>query len=156
MATYDGKKALIVDDFPTARRLIKETLQEIGFECVEAADVDQALKLFDEEKVDLVIADTFMPEKNGMDLLKTLRENPENDELEIVLTMMEDHEELVSQGEALGMTGYVLKPFDVFSLSKSLDQMHKNKILWIDIQPSLYCLFKRTAQALSQQYTAFL
>ena len=55
MATYDGKKALIVDDFPTARRLIKETLQEIGFECVEAADVDQALKLFDEEKVDLVI-----------------------------------------------------------------------------------------------------
>ena len=81
MATYDGKKALIVDDFPTARRLIKETLQEIGFECVEAADVDQALKLFDEEKVDLVIADTFMPEKNGMDLLKTLRENPENEEL---------------------------------------------------------------------------
>ena len=38
MATYDGKKALIVDDFPTARRLIKETLQEIGFECIEAAD----------------------------------------------------------------------------------------------------------------------
>ena len=35
---------------------------------------------------------------------------------------------------------------------KKLDQMHKNKILWIDIQPSLYCLFKRTAQALSQQY----
>ena len=81
MATYDGKKALIVDDFPTARRLIKETLQEIGFECVEAADVDQALKLFDEEKVDLVIADTFMPEKNGMDLLKTLREDPENEDL---------------------------------------------------------------------------
>ena len=127
MATYEGKKALIVDDFPTARRLMKETLQEIGFECVEAADVDQALKLFDEEKVDLVIADTFMPEKNGMDLLKTLRENPENEELEIVLTMMEDHEELVSQGEALGMTGYVLKPFDVFSLSKSLDQMHKKE-----------------------------
>ncbi len=41
--------------------------------------------------------------------------------------MMEDHEELVSQGEALGMTGYVLKPFDVFSLSKSLDQMHKKE-----------------------------
>ena len=127
MATYDGKKALIVDDFPTARRLIKETLQEIVFECVESANLYQALKLFDEEEVDLVIADTFMPEKNGMDLLKTLRENPENEELEIVLTMMEDHEELVSQGEALGMTGYVLKPFDVFSLSKSLDQMHKKE-----------------------------
>jgi DNA-binding NarL/FixJ family response regulator len=41
--------------------------------------------------------------------------------------MMEDHEELVIQGEALGMTGYVLKPFDVFSLSKSLDQMHKKE-----------------------------
>ena len=127
MATYEGKKALIVDDFPTARRLIKETLQEIGFECVEAEDVDQAIKLFDEEKVDFVIADTFMPEKNGMDLLKTLRENPDNEELEIVLTMMEDHEDLISQGEALGMTGYVLKPFDVFSLSKSLDQMHKKE-----------------------------
>ena len=127
MATYDGKKALIVDDFPTARRLIKETLQEIGFECLEAADVDQALKLFNEEEVDFVIADTFMPEKNGFDLLRTLRENPENEELEIVLTMMEDHKELVSQGEELGMTGHILKPFDVFSLSKYLDQMHKKE-----------------------------
>ena len=127
MATYDGKKALIVDDFPTARRLIKETLQEIGFECLEAADVDQALKLFNEEEVDFVIADTFMPEKNGFDLLRTLRENPENEELDIVLTMMEDHEELVSKGKELGMTGYILKPFDVFSLSKYLDQMHKKE-----------------------------
>ena len=114
MATYDGKKALIVDDFPTARRLIKETLQEIGFECLEAADVDHALKLFNEEEVDFVIADTFMPEKNGFDLLRTLRENPENEELDIVLTMMEDHEELVSQGEELGMTGHILKPFDTY------------------------------------------
>ena len=127
MATYDGKIALIVDDFPTARRLIKETLQEIGFECLEAADVDQALKLFNEEEVDFVIADTFMPEKNGFDLLRTLRENPENEELDIVLTMMEDHEELVSKGEELGMTGHILKPFDVFSLSKYLDQMHKKE-----------------------------
>jgi len=127
MATYDGKKALIVDDFPTARRLIKETLQEIGFECLEAADVDQALKLFNEEEVDFVIADTFMPEKNGFDLLRALRENPENEELDIVLTMMEDHEELVSQGEELGMTGHILKPFDVFSLSKYLDKMHKKE-----------------------------
>ena len=127
MATYDGRIALIVDDFPTARRLIKETLQEIGFECLEAGDVDQALKLFNEEEVDFVIADTFMPEKNGFDLLRTLRENPENEELDIVLTMMEDHEDLVSQGEDLGMTGHILKPFDVFSLSKYLDQMHKKE-----------------------------
>ena len=127
MATYDGKKALIVDDFPTARRLIKETLQEIGFECLEASNIDQALKVFTEEQIDFVIADTFMPEKNGIDLLKTLRENPENEGLDIVLTMMEENEELLDQGKELGMTGHILKPFDVFSLSKALDQMHRKE-----------------------------
>ena len=68
MATYDGKKALIVDDFPTARRLIKETLQEIGFECVEAADVDQALKLFDEEKLQVTKWGTL---KTDFDTMET-------------------------------------------------------------------------------------
>ena len=119
---------LTLNKLKYSEKKLKDQIDEINnYSPPEKEKENNKIKLFDEEKVDLVIADTFMPEKNGMDLLKTLRENPENEELEIVLTMMEDHEELVSQGEALGMTGYVLKPFDVFSLSKSLDQMHKKE-----------------------------
>ena len=125
MATYDGKKALVVDDFPTARRMIKETLQEIGYECLEIGDVDQALQMIKDNSMDLIVADTFMPGKNGLDLLKEIRADPENNDLDVVLTMMEDHELLVAEGEAQGMSGYILKPFDVFSLSKTLDQLNK-------------------------------
>lgn len=123
MAQFDGKSVLIVDDFPTARRLIKETFQEIGFECIEAPNVDQAIQLLRENKVDLVLADAFMPEKNGLQLLSEIRDDTELSSMDVVLTMMEDHESIITEGEEKGMNGYIVKPFDVFSLSKVLDKV---------------------------------
>ena len=121
MATYDGKIALVLDDFPTARRIIKLALEEIGFECLEAFEVDQTMRILQSNKVDLVLADTFMPGKNGFDLLREIRDSPEISDIDVVLTMMEAHEKIINEGEELGMSGYVVKPIDVFGISKALD-----------------------------------
>ena len=121
MATHDGKTALVLDDFPTARRIIKLSLEEIGFECLEAYDVGQALRMLQNNKVDLVVADTFMPDKNGFDVLREIRDSPETSDIDVVLTMMEAHESLINEGEALGMSVYIVKPFNVNDLSKAID-----------------------------------
>ena len=88
MATYDGKKALIVDDFPTARRHIKLNLEEIGFECTETYDVNIAFQYLIEKHIDVVLADSFMPGKNGFDLLTEIYNNPELNKIHVFLTMM--------------------------------------------------------------------
>ena len=119
MATYDGKIALVLDDFPTARRIIILALEEIGFECLDAFEVDQTMRILQSNKVDLVLADTFMPGKNGFDLLREIRDSPEISDIDVVLTMMEAHEKNINEGEELGMSGYVVKPIDVFGISKT-------------------------------------
>lgn len=127
MATHDGKTALVIDDFPSARRIIKLALEEIGFECLEAFDVDQALGILQNNNVDLVVADTFMPGKNGFDVLREMRDFPETSDIDVVLTMMEAHETLINEGEELGMSGYIVKPFDISTLSKALDRIDQKK-----------------------------
>ena len=66
-----------------------------------------------------------MPEKNGMELLEDIRADDNLKDLPVVLTMIEPLEKLISKGEELGMNDYLVKPFDVFSLSKLLDKVIK-------------------------------
>ena len=64
-----------------------------------------------------------MPEKNGIELLKDIRADDNLKDLPVVLTMIEPLEELIYEGTELGMNAYLVKPFDVFSLSKVLDKV---------------------------------
>ena len=73
MAKYDNQICLIADDYSTGRRLIKDSLQQIGFSCLEAENGNQAIALIQQSTLDLVIADSNMPEKNGIELLKEIR-----------------------------------------------------------------------------------
>ena len=73
MAKFAKLICLIADDYSTARRLIKDSLQQIGFSCLEAENGNQALSLIQQSTLDLVIADVNMPEKNGLELLKDIR-----------------------------------------------------------------------------------
>ena len=115
--------SVIADDFSTARRIIKNALQELGFSCLEAENGVEALAIIQQLTLNLVIADTHMPEKNGMELLEDIRSDDNLKDLPVVLTMIEPLEELISEGEKLGMNDYLVKPFDVFSLSKLLDKV---------------------------------
>ena len=127
MNKYKNLTCLIVDNFSTTRRIIKNTLNDLGFTCLEAENGVEALAIIQQLTLDLVIADTHMPEKNGMELLEDIRADDNLKDLPVVLTMIEPLEELISEGEKLGMNDYLVKPFDVFSLSKLLDKVIKMK-----------------------------
>ena len=125
MAKYKNLTCLIADDFNTTRRIIKNALNDLGFSCLEAENGVEALAIIQQLTLNLVIADTHMPEKNGMELLEDIRADDNLKDLPVVLTMIEPLEELISEGEELGMNDYLVKPFDVFSLSKLLDKVIK-------------------------------
>ena len=125
MAKFNNQICLIVDDYSTARRLINYSLQQIGFSCLEAENGNQAMTLIQQTTLDLVIADVNMPEKNGIELLKDIRANDNMKDLPVVLTMLEPFDNLISDGKIFGMNDYLVKPFDVFTLSKTLDKVIK-------------------------------
>ena len=125
MAKFDNLICLIADDYSTARRLIKDSLQQIGFSCLEAENGNQALSLIQQTTLDLVIADVNMPEKNGLELLEDIRADDNMMDLPVVLTMLEPFADLISDARKLGMNDYLVKPFDVFTLSKTLDKVVK-------------------------------
>ena len=125
MAKFDNLFCLIADDYSTARRLIKASLQQIGFSCLEAENGNQAIVLIQQSTLDLVIADVNMPEKNGLELLKDIRADDNLRDLPVVLTMLERFEDLISDAQKVGMNDYLVKPFDVFTLSKTVDKVIK-------------------------------
>ena len=125
MAKYDNNICLIVDDYSTARRLIKDSLEKIGFSCFEAENGNQALTLIKQTSLNLVITDVMMPEKNGLELLKDIRSDDNMKDLPVILTMLEPFDEIISDGIKYRMNDYLVKPFDVFTLSKKLDNVIK-------------------------------
>ena len=125
MAKFNNQICLIADDYSTALRLIKDSLQQMGFSCLEAENGNQAIALIKQTTLNLVIADVNMPEKNGLELLKDIRADDNMKDLPVVLTMLEPLDDLISDGKKLGMNDYLVKPFDVFTLSKTLDKVIK-------------------------------
>ena len=125
MAKFDNHNCLIVDDYSTARRLIKDSLQQIGFSCLEAENGNQAIAIIQQTTLDLVIADVNMPEKNGLELLKDIRANDNMKDLPVILSLIEPFDDLISEAIKLGMNDFIVKPFDVFTLSKTLDKVIK-------------------------------
>ncbi|MEZ7852828.1 MAG: response regulator [SAR324 cluster bacterium] len=123
MGKYEKLTCLVVDDYSTARRIIKKNLKELGFSCLEAEDGEQALELILQKPLNLVLADVKMPNKNGLELLEDIRDDDNLKDMPVILTMIEPLEELISTGTELGMNDYLVKPFDVFTLAKVLDKV---------------------------------
>ena len=106
-------KALVVDDSRAVRMILAKTLRELGYEVREAANGREALDVIEAEKnaVALVLADWNMPEINGLELLKRLRQNPELSSLVVVMVTTETElDQMVAALEA-GANEYVMKPF---------------------------------------------
>ena len=125
MAKFDNQICLIAEDYSTARRLIKDSLQQMGFSCLEAENGNQAISVIKQTTLDLVIADVNMPEKNGLELLKDIRANDNMKDIPVILTMLEPFEDIINNAKKIGMNDYLVKPFDVFTLSKTLDKVIK-------------------------------
>jgi two-component system chemotaxis response regulator CheY len=106
-------KALVVDDSRAIRKILAGTLKEVGFEVLEAENGREALQVLEAERtaVPLILVDWEMPEMNGLDLLKRLRQNPQFASMVVVMVSAQaDMDHIVEALEA-GANEYVMKPF---------------------------------------------
>ena len=93
--------------------ILVRTLKQLGYEVREAADGKEALAIVEEENsgIKLVLADWNMPEINGLDLLKRLRQNPALASLAVVMVTTETEIEQIAEAMEAGANEYVMKPF---------------------------------------------
>jgi two-component system, chemotaxis family, chemotaxis protein CheY len=107
------RKALVVDDSRAIRMILGKTLKELGYEVREAANGREALDVIAVEKsaVTLVLADWNMPEINGLELLKRLRQDPDLAFLVVVMVTTETEMDQMVEALEAGANEYVMKPF---------------------------------------------
>jgi two-component system chemotaxis response regulator CheY len=105
---------LIVDDSQTMRKVIRKTVMISGFElgdCWEAGNGQEALEMLNHHWVDLILADLNMPVMNGLDMLRELRKGKMCQNIPVVLITTEGSEKRLEEAYALGIKGYIQKPF---------------------------------------------
>ncbi len=117
----EPKTILFVEDSPTMRRIIANSLRQIGFEeIIEAENGVDALEKLEGKEIDLVVTDWNMPEMNGAELVKTLREMPAYAEVPIVMITTRGVKDDVIAAMKLGVNGYIVKPFTPEILQEKL------------------------------------
>ena len=109
-------KLLIVDDEQDIRDFASNFFKKRQIEALTASNGDEALKIIEEEKPDLVLLDIRMDGKSGVDTLRTLRQNNDNTKV-IMVTGVED-EEVISEVKSIGIIGYIHKPLVLQELEK--------------------------------------
>ncbi len=103
---------MTVDDTATMRQMISFTLSSVGHHVVQAVNGEEALKLAQQAKLDLVIADVNMPVMDGISLIKSLRQLPDYRFTPILMLTTESQDSKRQEGKAAGATGWIVKPFN--------------------------------------------
>jgi len=117
-------KVLVVDDFATMRRILRNILKQIGFSNIsEADDGKTALKELKKEKYDLVLCDWNMPEMPGIDLLKAVRSDDDLKGLPFVMVTAEAQKENIVAAVKGGVSNYIVKPFTAETVSEKLNKV---------------------------------
>jgi two-component system chemotaxis response regulator CheY len=117
-------KILIVDDFSTMRRIIKNLLRDLGFtNTQEADDGSTALPMLQNGDFDFVISDWNMPNMPGIDLLKAVRADDNLKSLPVLMVTAEaKRDQIVAAAEA-GVNGYIVKPFTAETLKEKIEKI---------------------------------
>ncbi len=117
-------KILIVDDFSTMRRIIKNLLRDLGFtNTVEADDGTTALPILNAGGVDFLVTDWNMPGMQGIDLLKHVRADEKLSNLPVLMVTAEQKREQIIDAAQAGVNGYIVKPFTAATLKEKIDKI---------------------------------
>jgi len=117
-------KFLVVDDFSTMRRIVRNLLKELGYSNVdEAEDGAMALSKLKNEQFDFVISDWNMPVMNGLDMLKSIRADAALAKLPVLMVTAEAKKENIIAAAQAGANGYVVKPFTAATLDEKLNKI---------------------------------
>jgi len=116
-------KILIVDDNPEILKMLQSRLESEGYAVINASDGHEALKKISLEKPDLVLLDIFIPEMDGIDILKILRE--ENPQLPVIIITAFPSEETRRIAEEYKVFAYFKKPFQFEELRETIEESLK-------------------------------
>ncbi len=107
-----AKRIMTVDDSPTVRQMLRLTLEDAGYEVVEAVNGADALRKLDEgEKIDMLITDLNMPNMDGIELIRSVRKDTARRFMPIIMLTTETQESKRQEGKAAGASGWLVKPF---------------------------------------------
>ena len=117
-------KILIVDDFSTMRRIVKNLLRDLGFNNTQEADDGlTALPMLKKGYFDFVVTDWNMPGMQGIDLLKHIRSDASLKHLPVLMITAEAKREQIIEAAQAGVNGYIVKPFTAATLKEKLDKV---------------------------------
>ena len=122
-------KFLVVDDFSTMRRIVRNLLKELGFNNVEEAeDGVDALNKLQAGGFGFVISDWNMPNMDGLTLLQSIRRTPELKHLPVLMITAEAKKENIIAAAQAGASGYIVKPFTAATLSEKLEKIFEKMV----------------------------
>jgi len=117
-------KFLVVDDFSTMRRIVRNLLKELGFNNAdEAEDGVAALQKLRNGGFDFVVSDWNMPNMTGLELLKAIRADADLKHLPVLMVTAEAKKENIIEAAQAGASGYVVKPFTAATLEEKLNKI---------------------------------
>ena len=115
-------KILVVDDFATMRRIVKNSLRQLGYEnIVEAEDGEIAVSKLEAERIDFIVSDWNMPKMTGLELLKFVRSSDEFCDLPFLMVTAEAQKENILEAAKAKVSNYIVKPFTAETLGEKIE-----------------------------------
>jgi two-component system chemotaxis response regulator CheY len=123
----EDTRFLVVDDFSTMRRIVRNLLKELGFTNIqEAEDGVEALAKLRADTFDFVVSDWNMPNMTGIELLRNIRADAKLKHLPVLMVTAEAKKENIIMAAQAGASGYVVKPFTAATLDEKLKKIFQN------------------------------
>ncbi len=119
-------RILVVDDFSTMRRIVKNVLKQIGYSNIdEAEDGADALNKLKSKRYDFVVSDWNMPNLDGLEMLKEIRADEQLKGLPVLMVTAEAEKEKVVTAIRAGVNNYIVKPFTAETLKQKMQQIYE-------------------------------
>lgn len=117
-------RVLVVDDFSTMRRIVKNILRQIGFtNIVEADDGTTAWEVLNKDNIEFVISDWNMPQMTGIELLRKVRSSEEFADMPFLMVTAEAQQENIIEAVQAKVSNYVVKPFTAEIMKQKIDKI---------------------------------
>ena len=124
MAANPNIRILVVDDFSTMRRIVRNILKQLGFNnVVEADDGSTAWEILNKDKIDFIISDWNRPQRTGIEFLRKVRASEEFADLPFLMVTAEAQQENIIEAVQAKVSNYIVKPFTADTLGQKIDKI---------------------------------
>lgn len=124
MAYNTNMRVLVVDDFSTMRRIVKNILRQLGFNnVVEADDGTTAWEILNKDHIDFIVSDWNMPQMTGIELLRKVRASEQFGNLPFLMVTAEAQQENIIEAAQARVSNYIVKPFTAETMKQKIDKI---------------------------------